>query len=201
MVIVFDSIAGSPPKAELDAETFEDDQARALHARKLSKFFRTISGRIAKEQIALVCTNQTKTDTEVRYGNKSAEIGGKALKFHASIRLDLKRIGFIKPTKDSDPIGIETRAKTIKNKVMLPFKEAVIPIIFGEGVSYTRSSFNFLTKHKIISRRGATYTLDLKNESIVAVGKEKFLRKLSKKENRKYLKKLVRKAMNEVYNG
>jgi len=96
MVIVFDSIAGVSPKDEMDADSFSDNQARALHARILSKFFRVISSIISKEEICLICTNQTKVDTNVKWGSKNAEIGGRALKFHASLRLDLWRSGFIK---------------------------------------------------------------------------------------------------------
>ena len=199
MTIVLDSIAGIPPKAEFDAESFGDDQARALHARLLSKFFRKISGLIAKEQICLICTNQLKTDTEVRYGNKDAEIGGRALKFHASLKLDLRRSGFIKRRKsDTEPIGITTRIKTVKNKVMLPFKEVEIPIIFNEGISYERSFFNLLKTKKVIKQSGASYSLKYKNKKgekfiIQSQGIENFLKKfrtiLPSKNFQKYMNK------------
>ena len=100
MVIVFDSIAGIPPKAEMDAESQEKEVAQALHARKLSRFFRVISRMISKEQICLICTNQTKTDTNIRYGSKDSEIGGRALKFHASITITNEQIWFHKTNKN-----------------------------------------------------------------------------------------------------
>lgn len=182
MFIGLDSIAGVPPQAEYEASSFGDEQALGLHARRLSKFFRNISGLIANEQICLVCTNQLKTNTGVRYGNKDTEIGGAALKFHASIRLDIRRKGFIKATKTGDPIGIEMLAKTVKNKVMIPYKSVTVPIIFGEGISYTRSLFNALKEKKILKQSGSIYTLSYtlkeKNYVLTAKGKEKFCEKL-----------------------
>jgi recombination protein RecA len=162
MVIVLDSIAGVPPKVETDADSFEDEQARALHARKLSKFFRVISSIISKEEICLICTNQTKTDTNVRYGSKATEIGGAALKFHASLRLDLWRSGFIKESsaKDAEPIGIETTIKTIKNKVMAPFKMVTVPILFGIGIDYATSLFNLLLEQGFIKKTKLTFELN-----------------------------------------
>ena len=121
-------------------------------------------------------------DTNIKYGSKDTEIGGRALKFHASLRLDIKRSGFIKPTKDGDPIGIETTVKTVKNKTMIPFKQVTIPIIFGEGISYSRSLFEALLNKKIINRNGNTYSLvyTKKGEKITLAetGAEKFIKKL-----------------------
>jgi len=159
MVILFDSIAGTAPKAEMEAESFNNDQARALHARILSKFFRVMSGIISKEEICLICTNQTKVDTNVRWGSKNAEIGGRALKFHASLRLDLWRSGYIKETQSGDPVGIETTFKTIKNKVMVPFKEVKVPIIFGIGFDYALSLFNLLLEQGFITKTKLTYEM------------------------------------------
>ena len=152
MVIGFDSIAGVPPKAEWESGSYEDEQALGLHARKLSKFFRKISGKISREQICLICTNQLKTDTGVKWGNKDTEIGGKALKFHASLRIDVRQASLIRLTKDGDPIGIEVTAKTVKNKVMLPFKSVTIPILFGVGIDYPTSLFRALLNTKIIKK-------------------------------------------------
>jgi recombination protein RecA len=180
MFIGLDSIAGIPPKAEYEAASYENEQALGLHARRLSKFFRKVSGLISKEQICLVCTNQLKTDTGVRYGNKDTEIGGKALKFHASLRLDLRRTGFIEGSvKGGEPIGIISTAKTVKNKVMVPFKSVEIPIVFGEGISYHLSLFNALMKKKIIKRTGNTYTLlyrvNKEKQTLQATFEKKFL--------------------------
>ena len=182
MIQVLDSIAGVPPKAEWEAGSFEDEQAQGLHARRLSKFFRGISKRIAKEQVILVCTNQTKTDTRVRYGNANTEIGGAALKFHASLRLDIYKSGFIRQdkSKDSPAIGIETVVKTIKNKCMVPYKSVTVPILFGIGIDPVRSTFNLLKNYKIVKHQGNTFDLSFKKYRIIGVGENNFLKKLEK---------------------
>lgn len=182
LFIGFDSIAGVPPKAELEADSYENDQAMGLHARRLSKFFRTINGLISREQISLVCTNQTKTDVRKLYGDKSTEMGGAALKFHASVRLDIQKVGFIKEKKDGDPIGIETMVKSIKNKCMVPYKTVKVPIIFGQGISYPRALAEALLQKKIIQKSAASYTLNYKIKgnkfSINGHGIEKFIKEL-----------------------
>ena len=193
MIQVLDSIAGVPPKVEWEASSNEDEQAQGLHARRLSRFFRGISKRIAREQVILVCTNQTKTDTRVRYGNANTEIGGAALKFHASLRLDIWRDSFIKPTKDGDPIGIETNVKTIKNKVMVPYKTVKVPIIFGIGIDPARSIFNFLKNHKPVKHQGNTYSLSFKKYQVTGVGETNFIKKLDEHlKSEKFNKRLDR---------
>ena len=182
MVIVLDSIAGIPPQAEWEASSFGDNQARGLHARILSKFFRKITNLVSSEQICLICTNQLKTDSAVRFGSKDTEIGGMALKFHASLRIDIRRSGFITKNKDDkEPIGIETAIKTVKNKVMPPYKRVIVPIIFGKGVDYGISLFNALEGRGKIKRAKNTYSLKykLKGEEKTIVGiKKKFLEQL-----------------------
>jgi recombination protein RecA len=181
MVIVLDSIAGVPPRVETDANSFEDEQARALHARKLSKFFRVISSIIAQEEICLICTNQTKTDTNVKWGSKATEIGGAALKFHASLRLDLWKSGFLKENKDAEPYGIETTIKTIKNKVMAPFKMVTIPIIFGLGIDYATSLFNLLLEQGFIKKTKLTFELNFSYKPKGKMKKEIRIRGVKKK--------------------
>jgi len=177
MFVGMDSIAGVPPKAEFEADSYEAEQALGLHARRLSKFFRKITRSIAREQICLVCTNQLKTNTSVRFGNKDTEIGGKALKFHASLRLDIRHAGFIRPSKDADPIGIEVLAKTVKNKCMLPYKKVTVPLIFGEGFSYTQGLFNALLEAGIIKKSKNTFRLKYK------LGKSKRVLQIAYKKN------------------
>lgn len=176
MFIGLDSIAGVPPKAEWEAGSYEDEQALGLHARRLSKFFRKISGSISKEQICLVCTNQLKTDTNIKFGNKDTEIGGKALKFHASVRLDLRQSGLIRETKDSDPIGIEVLIKTVKNKLMMPFRSVTVPLLFGIGFDYTHSLFNALLSNGSIKKVKNTFFLKYrigKNRELLKVAYKK----------------------------
>ena len=179
MLICVDSIAGSPPKAEYMANDFEKDEAMGLHARKLSKFFRTATKRVATENICLVMTNQTKTDIKVTYGNKDTTIGGRALRFHASIILEMRRAGWIKPTKNAEPIGIMSEVKTSKNKMLIPFRKANVPIIFGKGVEYNMALFEFLLENKIIEKYGSWFELNVGRVRIREHGQKKFVRTLA----------------------
>lgn len=202
MIIIFDSIAGAPPKAEWEAESYEENQALGLHARTLSKFFRKISKTISTEQICLICTNQLKTDTGVRYGDKSTEIGGKALKFHASIRLDVRRESFIKegPKETANIIGINTRAKTVKNKTSPPYKTVTIPIIFGKGIDYTLSLFDGLVNANIIKRVKNTYTLEYetkKGSKVINGGRKPFMEKFEERLLKESFKNKMMELLNE----
>ena len=111
----------------------------------------------------------------------------------------MSRSGFIKPTKTSDPVGIETRIKTVKNKVMPPFKEVIVPIIFGVGIDYYRSLFSLLKKKKIIKQAGSSYYFEYKHKGekkrISARGQAKFIREIKDKmeNNRSFKKKIMRK--------
>jgi len=201
MFIGFDSIAGIGPKAEYEADSYDNEQALGLHARRLSKFFRNISGKIAKEQICLVCTNQLKTNTGVRFGNKDTEIGGAALKFHASLRLDIRQSGLIKLTKDSDPIGINVAAKTVKNKCMLPYKKIEVPLYFGEGFCYHESLFNVLLLNNIIKKEKNTYILKYKikdKEHILRVAYgDKFIKELKKLTDSPRIRSIIEKKLDK----
>jgi len=203
MVIVFDSIAGAPPKAEWEAESYESEQAMGLHARKLSKFFRKISKTISTEQICLICTNQLKTNTGVRFGDKSTEIGGKALKFHASIRIDVRRFGFIKEGsgEDAPVIGINTIAKTVKNKVSPPYKKVIIPIIFGKGIDHIQSLFDALLNANIIKRSKNTFTLEYetkKGSNVISGVKKKFMEQFEEVLRKDKTRKIIEKMLNDA---
>jgi recombination protein RecA len=117
------------------------------------------------------------------YGDKKTEIGGKALKYHASIRLDIQRSGFITLKKDGEPIGIDTAVKSVKNKVMPPYKKTIVPIIFGEGIDYARALFQALKEKNKIKSSGKSYTLNyfMKDEKVSLSsgnGQEDFMKKL-----------------------
>lgn len=158
MTILFDSIAGSPAKAEWEAGSFETNQALGLHARQLSKFFRKIANIVSKENICLICTNQQKTDTKITYGDSSAEIGGKALKFHASIRMKISRREFIYNNQtEKIAIGIRSTIKTVKNKVMPPYKEVIIPIYFNKGINYAESMLDLLIESNMLKKSKNTF--------------------------------------------
>lgn len=195
LLIGVDSIAGTPPKEEYLAGGFDDEQARGLHARRLSKFFRWASGRIARECVCLIMTNQTKTDIKVAYGSRDTAIGGRALRFHASIMLELRRAGYIRPSKDADAVGIDTEIKTSKNKLSPPFKRVVVPIMFGSGIDYKVSLFKMLKSEGVISQKGAYYSMDFMGKTIREKGEKKFIASLgdftSKKKLRRKLEKLA----------
>jgi len=199
MLIGFDSIAGAPPEAEYKLGSFQDDQARALHARILSKFFRWTTKRLAMENICLVMTNQTKVDTNVRWGSKDTAIGGKALRFHASIILEMKKVGFIGTSKTKegesddpgDATGIKSEVKTTKNKVLPPFKKVIVPIIFGKGIDYNISLFNLLKKDKVIKKSGSWYKLNVGRVRIKEQGEKKFIDELAEYTTKSRMRKLL----------
>lgn len=195
LLICVDSIAGSPPKAEYEAGAFEDEQAQGLHARRLSKFFRWATKRVAKECVCLVMTNQTKTDIRITYGSKDTAIGGRALKFHASIMLELRRAGYIKPSQHADAVGIETEVKTSKNKLLPPFKKVLVPIMFGEGIDYNVALFKMLKAEGVIEKKGAWYTMEFMGKRIREQGEKNMAKALGdftgKKKLRRKLEKLA----------
>jgi len=184
-----DSIAGSPPKEEYLAGGFDDEQARGLHARRLSKFFRWASGRIARECVCLVMTNQTKVDIRITYGSKDTAIGGRALRYHASIMLELKRSGYIRPSKDADALGIETEVKTSKNKLSPPFKRVTVPIMFGSGIDYKVSLFKMLKSEGVIEQNGSYYHMEFMGKTIREKGEKNFINALGDFTGKKRLRR------------
>ncbi len=153
-VIVIDSVAALTPRAEIEGEM--GDQQIGLQARLMSRALRKLTAIVAQTNTAIIFTNQTRMKIGgMRFGNPVTTPGGKALKFYASVRIELRRIAKIK--KGDEIIGSRIRAKVVKNKVAPPFREAEFDIIYNEGISASGDLLNLAFKKGIVSRKGTTY--------------------------------------------
>jgi recombination protein RecA len=150
-VLVIDSVAALTPRAELDGEM--GDMQPGMQARLMSKALRKLTGSISKSGTMVVFINQIRMKIGVMFGNPETTTGGNALKFYASVRLDIRRIGQI---KDRDEVvGSQTRVKVVKNKVAPPFKQVEFDIMYGEGVSKTGELLDLGVKAGIVEKAGA----------------------------------------------
>jgi recombination protein RecA len=152
-VVVIDSVAALVPKAEIEGEM--GDSHMGLHARLMSQALRKLTANIKKSNTLVIFINQIRMKIGVMFGNPETTTGGNALKFYASVRLDIRRIGAIK--KGDEVIGNETRVKVVKNKVAPPFREAVFEILYGEGISRLGEVIEMGVAQNIVEKSGAWY--------------------------------------------
>jgi recombination protein RecA len=152
-VVVVDSVAALTPKAEIEGEM--GDQLPGLQARLMSQALRKLTANIKRSNTLVVFINQIRMKIGVMFGNPETTTGGNALKFYASVRIDIRRVGSIK--KGDEVIGNETRAKVVKNKVAPPFKVADFDILYGEGISREGEIVELGVLHKLIDKSGAWY--------------------------------------------
>jgi recombination protein RecA len=153
-VIVIDSVAALVPKAEIEGEMGESHMG--LQARLMSQALRKLTGAIARSNCSVVFINQLREKIGVMFGNPETTTGGKALKFYASLRLDIRRIGPVK--EKEDVIGSHVRVKVVKNKVAAPFKQAEFDIMYAEGISHTSLLVDIGAESGIIEKSGAWYS-------------------------------------------
>jgi recombination protein RecA len=165
-IIVVDSVAALTPRAEIEGDM--GDQHMGLQARLMSQALRKLTGNITKSNTLVIFINQIRMKIGVVFGNPETTTGGNALKFYASVRLDIRRIGALK--KGEEIVGNETRVKVVKNKMAPPFKKAEFDILYGIGISRLGEIIDLGVAHNIIDKSGAWYSY---NSDRLGQGKDK----------------------------
>jgi recombination protein RecA len=187
-IVVIDSVAALVPRAEIDGEM--GDTHVALQARLMSQAMRKLSGTINKTKTTAIFINQIREKVGIMFGNPEVTPGGRALKFYSTIRMEIRRAESIK--EGSENIGNRTRVKIVKNKVAPPFKEAMVDIIFGEGISQVGELVDMAADKDIIQKAGSWYSY---NEERLGQGRENAKSFLEDNpEIRQEVEKLVREA-------
>jgi recombination protein RecA len=155
-LIVIDSVAALVPRAEIEGEM--GDSHVGLQARLMSQALRKLTGALSTTNTTMIFINQLREKIGVFFGSPETTAGGKALKFYASVRLDIRRIETLKDGQDA--VGNRTRVKVVKNKMAAPFKQAEFDILYGAGISREGSLIDFGVEHEIVKKSGAWYTYE-----------------------------------------
>lgn len=200
-VVVIDSVAALVPKAEIEGEM--GDSHMGLQARLMSQALRKLTGSISKTNCMVIFINQIRMKIGVMFGSPETTTGGNALKFYASVRLDIRRTGSIKDKEEV--VGNQTKVKVVKNKVSPPFKTADFDIMYGEGISKTGELIDLGVKAEIVEKSGSWYSYNnerigqgrenskifLKNNPAIADDIEQKLRKLSESADVSFIDTLI----------
>lgn len=153
-IIVVDSVAALVPRSEIEGDM--GDPQMAMQARLMSQALRKITGAISKSKTCVIFTNQLRSKIGIMFGNPETTTGGNALKFYASVRLDIRRVAAIKD--GNNVIGNRTKVKVVKSKVAPPFKEVEFDILYNEGISKAGDIIDLATEHNILKKSGAWFT-------------------------------------------
>jgi len=192
-VVVIDSVAALVPRAEIEGEM--GDAHVGLQARLMSQALRKLSGAISKSKTTAVFINQIREKVGVMFGNPETTPGGRALKFYASVRMEVRRIETLK--QGSDMVGNRTRVKVVKNKVAPPFRQAEFDIIYGEGISRESSLIDLGSEMDILKKSGTWYSF---NDNRLGQGKENVREYLKNNPNvAEEIENKIRHTLNEKY--